>query len=513
MKPLIFFFILCPFALFAQEPVVEWAKTFGGSSAEYPYSIIVTSDNKYLIAGNTLSSDGDISNARGGSDAWLLKLDENGLIIWKRNYGGTKHEGISSIIQTLDKGFLLIGTTNSTDGDVAGNNGDFDAWILKIDSIGNIQWQKTLGGSNIENAKSVFQTQNGDYILGINSTSSDKDFPINRGAYDMWIVKLSIQGNVLWKRNISGTKDDFVSELIDIDNKTFAIAAKTNSLDGDMVGALGDFSIKMDSSGNIIWKKSLSYINSSLAGLQELNAITMNKNGIVSVGTKVIDLVIPNPSPYTWDFMIIKSDTAGISKWFKLFGGSRTDVATSVKSFSNGDLLVTGYTQSNDLDVYNSNGDLDFWVLRLDSLGNLKNANCYGGSKEDQGYYSMIDKKGNVLVIGFSYSSNGTFLQNKGLADWAILKLKYGPTNTENSANERIIITEYPNPVTDKLVVKVSSRITPKFSMYDIAGRLIYHSNNLENITTIDMTVYPNGFYFLTYQLEGKYISRKIFKM
>ena len=116
----------------------------------------------------------------------------------------------------------------------------------------------------------------------------------------------------------------------------------------------------------------------------------MSKNDIVSAGMMIRYQSPNNPSgwSYTWDFLVTKCDTAGNRKWSKLYGGSHTDDATSIKSFPNGDLLVTGYTLSpNDGDVKNNNGFVDFWVIRLDSLGNLKNTDCYGGMKEDQSYY------------------------------------------------------------------------------------------------------------------------------
>ncbi len=513
MKNLIYFFTLCPFVLFAQEPVIEWAKTFGGSKTEFANAIAVTQDNKYLVVGHTGSSDGDrTSSSRGSSDVWLLKLDENGSILWQKCYGGSGGETMQCLIQTLDNGFIMVGSTGSADGDVTENKGSADAWIIKIDSVGTIQWQKTIGGSDIETAKSVFQTKNGDYILGLYSKSNDKDFPVNSGGYDMWVVKLNNQGNIIWKKNISGTKDDFISEIVNIDDKTFAIAGKTDSEDGDMLGAWGDFSIKMDSSRNVIWKKSFGYPNDSLRGLKEFNAITMSKNDIVSVGMKIVTFAIPDPVPYTWDLLITKSDTSGNRKWSKLFGGSRTEAATSVKSFPNGDLIIVGFAQSNDGDVHDNHGDIDFWVLRLDSLGNLKNANCYGGSKEDQAYYSVIDKKGNIIVIGFSWSSNGTFSQNKGLTDWAIIKLNYGTTNTKEFVDEAFI-TEYPNPVVDKLTIQISSKTSPNLYIYDITGKLVYHLDNLQPKTTIDMAMFPKGFYLLTYQIDNQYISKKIVKM
>ncbi len=515
MRIIFFFFIVLSFSLSAQNPVVEWAKTFGGSRTEYPFTITVTKNNKYLVAGWTGSSDGNIVNTHGLSDAWLIKLDENGAIIWQKTYGGSGPDGFYAICETLEGGFIMVGTTNSIDGDVTENKGGSDMWIVKIDSIGSIEWQKTYGGTKRESAWSVFQTKNGDYLIGGYSDSSDFDFPQNAGEEDWWVLKLNNRGNMLWKKRIGGSKSDLLGEMVNIDDKTFAIAGDSDSFDGDMVGSKGDISVKMDSSGNILWKKSFGSPFDTLPGLKAFRAATMSKNDIVSVGTMIISQSSNNPQtlPYTWEFLITKSDTAGNRKWSKIFGGTETESAKSVESFPNGDLLVTGLTQSNDGNVQNSNGGIDFWVLRLDSLGNLKNANCYGGSKEDQAYNSVIDKKGNVIVIGFTSSSDGIFTQNRGLTDWAIVKLRYNGTAVKESHIDGTTITEYPNPIQDQFKIQITQKLIPKLTIYDVFGKQMYHVNQLQPETTIDMASYPNGLYILTYQLEGETLSRKVVKM
>ena len=217
MNKIIFFLTIFPFSLSSQNPIVEWAKTFGGSKNEYARAITVTKDNKYLVAGYTLSTDGDITNAHDSADAWLIKLDENGNLLWQKTYGGSSGELIASIVQTLDDGFIMVGGTGSNHGDVIVNRGGGDMWVVKIDNIGNIQWQKTIGGSNSEIAWSVFHTKNGDYIIGGYSKSSDYDFPQNAGEYDSWVLKLDNQGNIIWKKRLGGSKSDLLSEIVNID--------------------------------------------------------------------------------------------------------------------------------------------------------------------------------------------------------------------------------------------------------------------------------------------------------
>ena len=173
--------------------------------------------------------------------------------------------------------------------------------------------------------------------------------------------------------------------------------------------------------------------------------------------------------------------------------------------------MISGKTNSNDLNITDNRGDLDFWVIRTDSLGNLKNSNCYGGSNEDQGFSSALDKQGNLIIVGFSTSSNGTFTRNRGSYDFAVIKLKYDITSTKESEKEADI-SIYPNPVEDELKVSPLS-ISPIFRLYDITGKLMYQSKIGEIITSIDMHTFPQGFYILTYQLGNTYRSKKICKL
>ena len=201
------------FNAYAQSPTIEWTKTFGGSNFDYGTAGVVTDDNKYIIVGATESSDGDIPNFHGGNDIWVIKLNENGSLVWQKTYGGTGRESVDAIIQTQDKGFIMVGTTNSTDWGTNEIKGDFDLLLLKIDSVGNIQWKKTIGGSNTDYGSSIFQTRNGDFIIGGSSKSKDFDFYQNAGDYDWWVIKTDIRGNIIWKKQIGGSKEDRLAEL------------------------------------------------------------------------------------------------------------------------------------------------------------------------------------------------------------------------------------------------------------------------------------------------------------
>ena len=169
---------------------VQWDKCLGGSGYEYPDSVQLTSDGGYIIAGYTDSSNGDISGNHGGEDAWVVKLDSAGEIQWQKCLGGSGDDSASSIQQTKDGGYIVSGLTNSTNGEVSGNHGGIDCWVIKLASNGDFLWQKCLGGSGDEVACNIRQTVDGDYILSGRTSSSDGDVSGNHGGVDAWVVRM-----------------------------------------------------------------------------------------------------------------------------------------------------------------------------------------------------------------------------------------------------------------------------------------------------------------------------------
>jgi hypothetical protein len=146
---------------------IQWNKTFGGSGSENGRSIQQTTDGGYVLTGVTRSNDGDFSGInKGGQDIFVMKLSSNGDIQWNKTFGGSGSENGYSIQQTSDGGYVLTGDTGSNDGDFSGmNKGGRDIFVMKLSSNGDIQWNKTFGGSAFENGYSIQQTSDGGYVL------------------------------------------------------------------------------------------------------------------------------------------------------------------------------------------------------------------------------------------------------------------------------------------------------------------------------------------------------------
>ncbi len=195
-----------------------WSKQYGGSKRERAESIIHTSDGGYVFAGYTESNDGDVSGNHGGFDAWVVKIDSVGHILWQKCFGGTKNEKAFSIINTYDGGFIFAGSCSSIDGDVLGLHANLrdstDAWIVKLNASGSLEWQKCLGGTGNDETSCIIQTQDSGYAIIGNTTSLDGDVSGNLGQQDIWIVKLSSIGNIQWQKCFGGDGNDFGESII-----------------------------------------------------------------------------------------------------------------------------------------------------------------------------------------------------------------------------------------------------------------------------------------------------------
>jgi len=153
MKHAVSLMILCLLGIFtyAQAPTIQWQKSIGGSNSEAANSIIQTTDGGYIIAGYSFSNDGDVSGHHGDSttsDCWIAKLNSVGAIQWEQSYGGAGNEVATSIIQTSDGGYIFTGLSDSTSDEVTGNHGGYDIWVVKIDSVGNMQWEQSYSANN-----------------------------------------------------------------------------------------------------------------------------------------------------------------------------------------------------------------------------------------------------------------------------------------------------------------------------------------------------------------------------
>ncbi len=353
---------------------LEWQRCLGGSIDEYGYSIEKTFDGGYIIGGTASSDDYDVTGRAYGinEDYWFIKIDSAGSIQWQKCYGGSNEDVLSHIIQTRDSGYIASGYTWSTDGDVTGGHG-MDYWIVKIDSVGSLQWENALGGWQKDQAGEVIENSNGHFIITGAAYSNDIDVSGNHGFQDVWLVELDQNGILVNQKCFGGSLSDAGSSMISDGNSGYFISGGTLSNDGDITGNLGGGGdvlwMRIDSIRNIVVLKC---VGSSSGGENSSSMIRTRDGNIVLSGSGVDanDSIFQCALGFV-DGFIVKLDTAGNMIWNICLGGTRDDVLMSVKETRDGGLIACGFTNSNDGDVtgyHPSCGGLckdDFWVVKL----------------------------------------------------------------------------------------------------------------------------------------------------
>ena len=294
---------------------IQWQKCLGGGIDDFSYSIQQTADGGYVVAGYIFSIDGDISGNHGNDDFWVVKLDAAGNIQWQKCLGGSEYDYAFSIRQTTEGGFIVAGGSNSNDGDVSGNHGSDDFWIVKLDPVGNIQWQKCLGGSNLDyGASSIRQTTDGGYIVTGETYSNDGDVSGNHGTYDYWVVKLDASGNIQWQKCLGGGAWDKAYSIQQTTDGGYIVAGVTGSNDGDVSGNLG---------GNDFWVVKLGANGLPLRLLSFTGAL---ENNTIKLNWQTTDEI------NTRDFIVERS-TNGIS--FSAIGNVDADISPAINHFYN----------------------------------------------------------------------------------------------------------------------------------------------------------------------------------
>ena len=262
---------------------LQWQKNYGGSGTDFALFVAQATDGNYLFTGYSTSSDSDLTLNHGGYDAWVVKIDTAGKILWKKTYGGSGTDFAKSVQPTTDGGSIISGETTSSDGDITGSHGGDDLWLIKLDTAGNKQWQKVYGGSGSDGSRYAEQTSDGGYIVTGFSNSSDGQVTGNHGNYDVWVVKTDSIGTLQWQHSLGGSNYDDGCVVHSTVDGGYMVAAFTGSTDGDVSGNHGgnDYWVaKLGSTGNPVWKKTLGGTNNDRATSMQLT----NDGGIIVSG-------------------------------------------------------------------------------------------------------------------------------------------------------------------------------------------------------------------------------------
>jgi PKD repeat protein len=416
-------------------PAVSYKKTYGGPAEDIAYSIIETSDGGTLMAGHTNGVGGDVTVNKGGRDGWIVKTNKAGTIEWQKSLGGTNDDYIYAIKQVPGGGYILAGKSYSNDGDVTGHHSadtTSDCWVVKVNSSGTIEWQKSLGGSADEQGTDVLPTTDGGYIVSANTTSGDGDvtgYHSGSGNNDGWIIKLNSTGIIQWQKCIGGNNVDEVRSLLQVADG-YVLAGMSQSTDGDLAGVARHnytdyWVVKLNNTGTIQWQKCYGGSSDDIG-----DAICQTTDGnYVMTGLSFSndgDVSDHHSTSSSTDIWVIKISPTGTLLWQKSFGGSMDDEGYTITATPDGGVAIAGYTFSNDGDVtmhYGTTNNADIWALKLSASGSLEWQKSFGGTLDDMASSTRQTANGGYLITGATNSTDYDVTGNHGLIDYWTIRL------------------------------------------------------------------------------------------
>jgi hypothetical protein len=404
------------------QPTIQWQKSLGGSDNDYGGPIQQTNDGGFIVTGRSFSNDGDVSGNHGEADLWVVKLNNTGTIDWQKSLGGTDREIAYSIQQTMDGGYIVAGFSRSNDGDVSGNHGNADFWVVKLSSVGTIEWQKSLGGSLDDYAYSILQTNDGGYIVAGFSNSNDGDVSGNHGGNDFWVVKLNNTGTIEWQKSLGGSTEDIGAFIQQTSDGGYILSGTSLSNDGDVSGnhnAQDCWVVKLTSLGTIEWQKSLGGSLADSGGpIQQTN-----DGGYILSGFSSSNDGDVSGNHGDIDYWIVKLTNMGTIEWQKSLGGAGYDHLISMQQTIGGGYILAGYSNSNDGDVSGNHGLTDYWLVKLNNIGTIEWQKTLGGTAVEIAYSIYQTNDGGYIVAGSSNSNDGDVSGNHGSNDYWVVKL------------------------------------------------------------------------------------------
>ncbi len=542
---------------------LEWQKGFGGESNDLLQSIILTKDGGFLLGGTSASNKSfdKKEDSRGQNDFWIIKLDAKGEEEWQKTIGGEWQDDLQSVINTTDGGFLIGGTTASGlsfDKAIA-SFGNLDYWLVKINSKGVIEWQKSYGGIYADELKSISQTSDHGFIVGGNSNSivSGNKTEENHGLADYWILKLDTSGNIEWQKAIGGIGDDQLTTIFQTKNKDFIIGGSSNSnksnSKGQDAGNGTDFwLVKLNENAEIIWQQVYDFGKADLlTSLIENNDKTFLIGGHTKSEIKLGSNSKKKDDEGINDFMALKIDFNGNEVWKKTIGSNGEDVIKKVIETRDGSYILGGTSNpkqsrfidydvkaagKNDMNVknflaenhvVNDKIEASKQQLKKDLNSEItKNTNelkSLTGITEDSPFKLKTNE--NSLTDGLlngkgSNKNDGKKQEDKlpasreknnnfGNSDFWVIKLK----DKEKPKEVPFTIEAYPNPTAQftNVVIGYEYEIGTLL-VADIAGHILQQFEIKGKTNPIDFGSYPDGIYIVSVKTNIQENSIKIIK-
>ncbi|WP_336687729.1 T9SS type A sorting domain-containing protein [Chryseobacterium bernardetii] len=496
--------------LSAQE--VLWQKDIRSSTQDFLSQVTTTIDQQYLITGSSIQSDKLQQGSRqnNGYDFHLVKLNHQGEEVWEKYFSGNNHDYLSSTVSTQEGGFLISGTSFSGKGldKKEDSKGGSDIWLIRINEFGDELWQKTLGTSSNEEARAVIQSTDLGFFVAGNVQNSSKGY----GSKDVWIVRLDKDGKELSQLTLGGKGLDEVEKMIPTRDGgallgIYSRSSVSGSKKTENFGEGDYWIVKLDKNGKVEWEK-----NFGGKGDDHVRTMALTANGYIIGGESRSDrsgnktVGIQEGT----DLWLIALNERGDEQWQKSYNFKNRDILMGMSVIHSSDdtsskgILLGGYTQA---EGRIEKDDETFWMLYLDSNGNEQWRKYVAGEsrqKEERLSDLKLNRDGSIVLAG-------TSAKELGKENWKIVKLG---DKQVNDLIEKYDIKIYPNPVSDYAYVEIGFDFKEAdIMLYDMSGRQLQNFKTKNRVTKINTQALIQGAYLVTIKTDNnKTANAKLIK-
>ncbi len=511
------FFIFFSLLAYAQEPVMLSLQGIGGNgSDQVGTNVTKTNDGGFIIGigTNSAHSTGNIDTfslctTTGNYSSSFIKYNgDASLIEWKKCYDQRGDSAFGYIFPTSDGGVVLGGGGSSTIGE--------GFLISKQDAFGSLVWNKWYSKGMGAIIHDMIATSDGGFVMVGDVFYTDTNFTVhNSGSLngDIAIIKLDSLGNKEWSKAIGGTDDEVVYRIIENTDAGYYIVGGTASNDYDCTGNHGLYDVylaRLDKNGNILWHRDLGgsdgeigrYATANGKGGIIIAATTSSNNGDIS------HPVAPNPG-----YWAVEVDSNRDILWDNCYGGGGGYCGpNSICKATDGSIWIAGISSHIGGGVDTAYGGVDAWILHTDSIGNFLNAKVLGSSQQDEAFMIHPLSNGNVIAGGYYWGNNGSFtsLDYYGYID--IFLSVFSPFTTEvpqiqNTKNE---VKIFPNPAKDQVTIKKGKEASYSVEIYNSIGSVVYKTNLTDTIN-VNVSEWPIGVYYV--RVVGESGDRQALKL
>ncbi|MBL7922636.1 MAG: T9SS type A sorting domain-containing protein [Bacteroidia bacterium] len=492
---------------------------YGGSNNESLQKILPTSDSGFIFAGHTWSSNQQVLGQHGARDMWVVKCDAAGQIQWQRCLGGSAEEAALCLFAE-DSAFVIGGHAASSNGNVNGHIGDDDFWLVKLRANNTIQWKKCFGGSYMDQMYDVIPMAVGGYLMAGFTFSNDVDVSGLHGPpatwADAWVVKIDAQRNILWQRSLGGTASDAAYKLIELPGGHIIVAAMSNSSDGDITQPRGNrdiWMLKLDEMGNLLQEKNFGgSFDEAPTDMKYTSKNRLLISGYSFSSDGDLSGNYFNGISNWEDAWVLELDTSFNLLWQKNLGGTHSDIGNSILETPMGYLLAAE-SSSTDFDRSQAFGFKDYWLLQLDTLGNILWEQSFGGNSNDFPKALAGDSTGNLLLGGFSTSGN---LCGFGNTDLWVLKLDTSLNSTAifGDLQSSATLSALPVPFSEQLTLNFSAAVAIQvIQITDVSGKIVHTMKMPDSkVMSLSTAHWTPGLYFIRVQHAKGCTTKKVLK-